>query len=165
MVDISGLIYRVCFVLLYHCMSDDSIYNKWCQTRERSDWFQKTHLLRFTPKSSEDSFQNVWWNSFARKVGNMSISRYFNCHSAIPRINGNLKDSYKAGVIERLSALCCVTVGRGFEARPRPWLHQCLCIHLTATSMWVQKAWLPCHIHAYTNLLVNVVKEDIFALH
>ena len=37
-----------------------------------------------------------------------------------------------------------------FEPRLRPRHYQCLWIHLTATSTWVQVAQLPCHIHAYT---------------
>ena len=34
--------------------------------------------------------------------------------------------------------------------KQRPRLHQWLWIHLTTTSMWVKKTWLPCCIHAYT---------------
>ena len=59
---------------------------------------------------------------------------------------------------EWLNALCCGTVGRGFEPWPwprpkprlRPRCHQCLWICLKAASMWVKVAWLPCRVHTYT---------------
>ena len=59
---------------------------------------------------------------------------------------------------EWLSALCCGTVGRGFDPGPghrfeprlRPQRHQCLWIRLTAASTLVKVARLPCRIHAYT---------------
>ena len=40
--------------------------------------------------------------------------------------------------------------GHRFEPWLRPRRHQCLWICLTAASMWLKVARLPCHTHAYT---------------